>query len=1024
MASAERIDIVLNLVWKDQQKLASVLSSLDRITHATSLLKSGLHGLTSGFRALGHQLVRAASFYITFRIFSAIYRAVDALTNAIPDLIRRGEEWAAVLDDIQDATGMTAEQTSKLAGVAKIVGINVEGLGRQFSLFSRAIIENEENVAKYGIRVRDANGDLRSSWEIFQSVRNAVSTYGKQLLSTSAVQTAFGRSGYQMLDLLQLSQSQFHRLAMEAKRAGLWMTQAGIDGAEAWQRTRNQLDATITGLGSQILGGVAPVLSALVASIAGAIQKNMKQIVDFVSSVVVWIAGAISGFFGLEFKWKTVNAAMVDSVTGMSDATRAQKMLGRATEDTADATDRQTNAIERQIKAIDRQLDKLDRAEDRRRARREHKDLLNDINDAKRELSALRNETIYFGGMSAVEAELARQAQAADIIDAEKALADAKDALRVWEREQETQNERERLQNLRDALQERLSAMQDAVKKAVGTMKRGFQALPRIVDDVGDSVLKLSDKLKGVFSEGMGQGGNFAKLLRSIQTGLQELQGFLQGLQGVLQTIQSFFQKTLDPILRGLEPILRKIAEILGIDLNPQPGRVGARSDLGLVLEAKPQRKPVTQQVTDDIVDALRAPARGLGLWRDETAARAERNVAEARARQEAQRRENERQAADAWRLRRSEMGMPLADTRPGRGGDPRDFGYDPTRGTPRSMSPGRFNSLFGGGGGGASGGAGGGNLRAGASGIGGLVIEQEKIMRRYFGRNSEHAKNQREGNAELGSVVGNTDPLVSGEVGTRVNRWQAGELGVGNSKFGDIGQVRGWSAGELGVGNAKFGDIGRVNAWGAGELGTRVNNTVGTTVGNTVAATIGNKVNTALNEWGVGRIPTTTDIPRTVDTNAIGRTSVAIDGFGLGGRLPTRTAVEQVDIGSMPTRMVGWATRAEANVNMTEIQPSAAEVFARSIAGRLGGRAMGGPVLGRIPVMVGERGPEVFVPDASGTVYNAGDTRKLMSSSAYTSPRMSGGPMNISIQLDPYTTRLLLSGRAANTSTRAGVGV
>ena len=512
-----KIDIVVRLIYR-KDSLKNVIGDIDRLRVTSTLLNQTLGRLGRGIAAIGHQFKRAVGFYITFRIFSALYRGVDALTRAIPDLIRRGEEWAAVLDDIQDATGMTAEQVSKLAGVAKIVGISVEGLGRQMSLFSRAIVENEENVAKYGIKVRDANGEMKSSWEIFQSVRNAVSTYGKQLLSTSAVQTAFGRSGYQMLDLLLLSDRQFQRLAQAARRAGLFMNQAAIDGAEAFKRTKNYLDATITGLGSQIFGGVAPALNALIASITATIQKNMDQIVDFVSSAIVWIAGFISGFLGLEMKWRTISTAVQDFASSTNNAAKAQGMLRDATDETTDSTERNTRALERQIKAIDRQLDKLDRVEDRTRRRREHKALLGDIADARRELDKVRNETIFFGGMSAVEAELARQAQTADIIDAEKALADAKQDLRQWEKDQEIEAERDRLTRLRDALQERMNALAQGVKKAAGIMSRALQSVPKAVGNIKGEVLELSDKLKDVFGRGSGEGANFATFLRKIQT--------------------------------------------------------------------------------------------------------------------------------------------------------------------------------------------------------------------------------------------------------------------------------------------------------------------------------------------------------------------------------------------------------------------------------------------------------------------------------------------------------------------------
>jgi len=54
----------------------------------------------------------------------------------------------------------------------------------------------------------------------------------------------------------------------------------------------------------------------------------------------------------------------------------------------------------------------------------------------------------------------------------------------------------------------------------------------------------------------------------------------------------------------------------------------------------------------------------------------------------------------------------------------------------------------------------------------------------------------------------------------------------------------------------------------------------------------------------------------------------------------------------------------------------------------------------------------------ADAYVHNTGQTKRLMGGGGTPS-----GPLNITLQLDPYTTRMLLEGRPANTSTRAALG-
>ena len=136
------------------------------------------------------------------------------------------------------------------------------------------------------------------------------------------------------------------------------------------------------------------------------------------------------------------------------------------------------------------------------------------------------------------------------------------------------------------------------------------------------------------------------------------------------------------------------------------------------------------------------------------------------------------------------------------------------------------------------------------------------------------------------------------------------------------------------------------------------------------------------------------------------------------------------MDVVNIPMKVAAWSARATADTTDTTVNWAYAsmDAFARQIAGKLGGRAMGGPVRALTPYIVGENGPEVFTPESAGTVYSNAESRRLRSSGGDGGPAtttvVASAPSRITIQLDPHTTRLLLSGRAVNSSTRAGVGV
>jgi tape measure domain-containing protein len=75
---------------------------------------------------------------------------------------------------------------------------------------------------------------------------------------------------------------------------------------------------------------------------------------------------------------------------------------------------------------------------------------------------------------------------------------------------------------------------------------------------------------------------------------------------------------------------------------------------------------------------------------------------------------------------------------------------------------------------------------------------------------------------------------------------------------------------------------------------------------------------------------------------------------------------------------------------------PTDSAGWSQSFATKLPGRAAGGPVTGQQPYMVGERGPELFVPGTGGSVVNNSDLRSAMAGNGGSS----GSPvLNMSFQ-------------------------
>jgi tape measure domain-containing protein len=102
---------------------------------------------------------------------------------------------------------------------------------------------------------------------------------------------------------------------------------------------------------------------------------------------------------------------------------------------------------------------------------------------------------------------------------------------------------------------------------------------------------------------------------------------------------------------------------------------------------------------------------------------------------------------------------------------------------------------------------------------------------------------------------------------------------------------------------------------------------------------------------------------------------------------------------------------------------PTDSAGWSQSFATKLPGRAVGGPVTSQQPYMVGERGPELFVPGTGGSVVSNGDLRSAMnggSGGASGSPVLNMSFQSTSINGVEYVSRDQLESAMAETRRNA----
>lgn len=549
--------------------------SIEGVGKTLKKVEGHTNALDKAFGSLGARIKTGFQLHVLNSAMNLLERSIRSVADAIPDLIRRGSEWAKTVDELGDVTGMTAKQASTLAGVVAITGSSIDGLTVGMVQLSKNAVVASDKFKAWGIQTKDANGHLLSSYDIFQNVRRRLSELGQGAKATALGTQLMGRGFKDIADIVTLTDPVWNQLVETVTRAGLVMTTAGAQAIDQWHRYKNVLDLTITGIGNQILMGVAPALTGLTNAVTQTIQNNMTSIVNAVAFMVTTVASAIASLLGYDLGSITLpdlGSAGGGGGTGGGGPTGQAKAAKKAADGMRDMAA-----------------------------------AMKTLRDAQKALAEAKGTTIFGANMSEADRELAKQARAAAIADAQQRVSDAQKALH---QHQKTMHAIAAASGMTVAqIRRQWSAGGGPVTKGLqDTITRAQQAGKDIADAIKDAIFGSPVGLLGGGIQIPGLMGGSPGM--TVRTG--GLVGALQGLQSMFQTLSGHLTN-LNGLLGANGPLIVGIGALalkMGIPIPTGGGGGGGGAGqlipwVGISLAFKDLRERLDARAKKALEDAL-----------------------------------------------------------------------------------------------------------------------------------------------------------------------------------------------------------------------------------------------------------------------------------------------------------------------------------------------------------------------------------------------------------------------------------
>jgi hypothetical protein len=208
--------------------------------------------------------------------------------------------------DLEQITGLSTDSLQKLESVSAVAGVNFEGLTGVITKFTNRIPSFEEGTSvaaesfnKLGVNLRDANGELRSTEELFPELVKSLQNIENVTERNSLAQQVFGRSLQDLAPILGLTNEEFDKIQQNAVEAG---TVLSVDALKAANDFRVELDLLKLEISKNVAAigiDLIPLLKQTLIPILKSTLAVGKRVVEFFSNLPTGIQKTIVVIAGL-----------------------------------------------------------------------------------------------------------------------------------------------------------------------------------------------------------------------------------------------------------------------------------------------------------------------------------------------------------------------------------------------------------------------------------------------------------------------------------------------------------------------------------------------------------------------------------------------------------------------------------------------------------------------------------------------------------------------------------------------------
>jgi hypothetical protein len=235
-----------DLVVRLSAETAQFTQALDKATYQTQRNFQTMQNSAKG-------LAGALGAYLSADAFAGFIKAqVDAMD---------------AFNDMAERTGVAVEELSKLSYAAKLSDVTIQQLQMGLTKLNKGISETangtgevSKSFSAMGISVKNADGSLKNSAQVLNDIADKFATYQDGANKSALAIQIFGKSGAELIPLLNQGSDGLKRMGDELQRLGGVVTADAAKNAGLFNDNMDKLGVTIGALGKSFANTILPYM--------------------------------------------------------------------------------------------------------------------------------------------------------------------------------------------------------------------------------------------------------------------------------------------------------------------------------------------------------------------------------------------------------------------------------------------------------------------------------------------------------------------------------------------------------------------------------------------------------------------------------------------------------------------------------------------------------------------------------------------------------------------------------------------